>query len=212
MYWWLFLLCPLGYLIGSFNFSKTLAKLRHVDLSKVGSGNAGATNVGRAMGFKWFLLVTILEAIKCVTVVLIGYFFVSFYTGEFNYLHSEPHYTVMLAMGLAGVFGAIYPIWYGFHGGKGIATWMGVGFVLNPLVMLAAAAIFTPLLMLTRIMSVSTLLGVAFWVGMSLWLEAPLTTPIIVLYCCFLVLIYWAHRRNLVRLFTGTEKRLVFKK
>ena len=85
MYWWLFLLCPLAYLIGGFNVSKTVTKLRHVDLSKVGSGNAGATNVGRAMGFKWFLLVTILECLKCASISAIGYVFVSLYSGSFTF-------------------------------------------------------------------------------------------------------------------------------
>ena len=125
MFWWLFLLCPIAYLIGGFNVAKTVTKIRHVDLSKVGSGNAGATNVGRAMGFKWFLLVTVLECLKCVGVSLIGYLFVSFYTGAFTYYH-ESHYIVILAMGLSAIFGSIFPVWYGFKGGKGIAASTGV--------------------------------------------------------------------------------------
>lgn len=211
MYWWLFLLCPIAYLIGGFNVSKTVTKLRHVDLSHVGSGNAGATNIGRAMGFKWFLLVTVLECLKCASVAAIGYLFVSFYTGEFTTYH-EAHYIVMLAMGLTAVFGSIFPVWYRFKGGKGLATWMGLSFVLNPLVMLVVAAIYIPLLVLTHIMSLSTVLGVITWAILSLWLEAPLTAPVITLYCACVVLIVYSHRKNIVRLFTGKENKFILKK
>lgn len=211
MYWWLFLLCPLAYLIGGFNVSKTVTRLRHIDLSKVGSGNAGATNVGRAMGFKWFLLVTILECFKCAGIVVLGYLFVSFYTGAFT-LYQESHYIVMLAMGLSAVFGAIFPVWYRFKGGKGLATWMGLSFVLNPLVMLVVAAVYIPLLAITHIMSLSTVLGVITWAALSLWLEAPLSVPVIVLYCACVVMILYSHRKNIVRLLTGKENKFILKK
>ncbi len=211
MFWWLFLLCSIAYLIGGFNVAKTVTKIRHVDLSKVGSGNAGATNVGRAMGFKWFLLVTVLECLKCVGVSLIGYLFVSFYTGAFTYYH-ESHYIVILAMGLSAIFGSIFPVWYGFKGGKGLATWIGLSFFLNPLVMLVVAAIYIPLLAITRIMSLSTILGVITWAGLSLWLEAPLTIPVIVMYCVCVAIILFSHRKNLVRLFTGKENKFILKK
>ncbi len=211
MFWWLFLLCPIAYLIGGFNVAKTVTKIRHVDLSKVGSGNAGATNVGRAMGFKWFLLVTVLECLKCIGVSLIGYLFVSFYTGAFTYYH-ESHYIVILAMGLSAIFGSIFPVWYGFKGGKGLATWIGLSFFLNPLVMLVVAAIYIPLLAITRIMSLSTILGVITWAGLSLWLEAPLTIPVIVMYCVCVAIILFSHRKNLVRLFTGKENKFILKK
>ena len=211
MYWWLFLLCPIAYLMGGFNVSKTVAKIRHVDLSHIGSGNAGATNVGRAMGFKWFLLVTILECIKCASIAAIGYLFVSFYTGVFT-LYRESHYIVMLSMGASAVFGSIFPVWYHFKGGKGLATWMGLAFVLNPLVMLVVAAIYIPLLAITHIMSLSTVLGVITWAILSLCVEAPLTAPVIVLYCVCVALILYSHRKNIVRLFTGKENKFILKK
>ncbi len=211
MYWWLFLLCPLAYLIGGFNVSKTVTKSQNVDLSKIGSGNAGATNVGRAMGFKWFLLVTILECIKCAIVALIGYLFVSFYTGAFTF-YTESHYIIILAMGLSAVFGAIFPVWYRFKGGKGLATWIGLAFFLNPLVMLVVAAIYIPLLIITHIMSLSTVLGVITWAILSLCIEAPLTAPVIIMYCACVALIVYSHRKNIVRLLTGKENKFILKK
>lgn len=211
MYWWLFLLCPLAYLIGGFNVSKTVTKLRHVDLSKVGSGNAGATNVGRAMGFKWFLLVTILECLKCASISAIGYVFVSLYSGSFTF-YQESHYIVILAMGLSAVFGSIFPVWYGFKGGKGLATWMGLSFVLNPLVMLIVTAIYLPLLAITHIMSLSTVLGVITWGALSLWFDAPLTVPVIILYCACVLMIIYSHRNNIFRLFHGKENKFILKK
>ena len=210
MYWWLFLLCPIAYLIGSLNISRFITRLRHVDLTHVGSGNVGATNVWRAMGFKWFLLVLFLEIFKCAAVALTGYLFVSLRTQIYYY--TEMHYIVLLSMGLAAVLGSIFPVWHGFKGGKGVANWIGFGFVINPLVMLAAALIFTPLLAITRIMSISTLLGLIFWAVMSIWLEVPQTAPVIALYCCFVVVILFAHRKNIIRIFTGKEKRLSFGK
>ena len=211
MFWWLFLLCPIAYLIGGFNVSKTITKMRPVDLSKVGSGNAGATNVGRAMGFKWFLLVTVLECLKCASVSGLGYLFVSLYTGKFTF-YTESHYIVILAMGLSAVFGAIFPVWYKFKGGKGLATWMGLSFVLNPLVMLVVSAIYIPLLAITHIMSLSTVLGVITWAILSLCIEAPLTAPVIVLYCACVALIVYSHRKNIVRLVTGKENKFILKK
>lgn len=211
MYWWLFLLCPIAYLMGGFNVAKTVTKIRHVDLSHVGSGNAGATNVGRAMGFKWFLLVTVLECLKCASIAAIGYLFVSFYNGTFTW-YQESHYIVMLAMGVSAIFGSIFPVWYRFKGGKGLATWMGLGFVLNPLVMLVVAAIYIPLLAITHIMSLSTVLGVITWAVLSLCVEAPLSAPVIVLYCACVALILYSHRKNIVRLFTGKENKFILKK
>ncbi|MCM1404086.1 MAG: glycerol-3-phosphate acyltransferase [Prevotella sp.] len=211
MYWWLFLLCPIAYLVGGFNVSKTITKLRHVDLSHVGSGNAGATNIGRAMGFKWFLLVTILECLKCAGISAMGYLFVSLYTGTWTG-YQESHYIVILAMGLSAVFGSIFPVWYHFKGGKGLATWIGLAFVLNPLVMLVVAVVYIPLLALTRIMSLSTISGVITWAVLSLWLEAPLTAPVIVLYCACVLLILYSHRKNIFRLFTGKENKFILKK
>ncbi len=211
MYWWLFLLCPLAYLIGGFNVSKTVTKIRHVDLSRIGSGNAGATNVGRAMGFKWFLLVTVLECLKCASISAVGYLFVSLYTGKFT-LYTESHYIIILAMGVSAVFGSIFPVWYRFKGGKGLATWIGLAFFLNPLVMLVVAAIYIPLLAITHIMSLSTVLGVITWAILSLCLEAPKTAPVIVLYCVCVASIVFSHRKNIVRLFTGKENKFILKK
>ena len=211
MYWWLLILCPIAYLIGGFNVAKTVTKLCHVDLSKVGSGNAGATNVGRAMGFKWFLLVAVSECLKCASIAAIGYLFVSFYTGAFTF-YRESHYIVILSMGLSAVFGAIFPIWYHFKGGKGLATCIGLAFFLNPLVMLVVVAIYIPLLAITRIMSLSTVLGGITWAILSLCVEAPLTPPVITLYCACIAIIVFSHRKNIVRLLTGKENKFILKK
>lgn len=210
MYWWLFLLCPLAYLIGGINSAKNVTKAQHVDLSKVGSGNSGATNVGRAMGFKWFLVVTLLDVFKGACVALIGYLYCSLYTQNFAY--TEAHYIIILAMGLAAIIGAIFPVWYKFKGGKGIATWIGIAFFINPIVMCLAAVIFIPILLLIRLMSVCTLLGVIYWVVASLIFNAPRTVPVIILYCCFIVILVYSHRKNVVRIFTGKENKLTFKK
>ncbi len=211
MFWWLFLLCPLAYCIGGFNIAKTVAKLRHVDLSKIGSGNAGATNVGRAMGFKWFIFVTLLEGLKCASVALIGYFFVSFYRGEFTW-YQNSHYIVILAMGLSAILGSIFPVWYRFKGGKGLATTIGLAFVLNPLVMVVVMAIYIPLLAITRIMSLSTILGVITWAILSMIFDAPQILPVIILYCACVALILFSHRQNIVRLLTGKEHKFLLKK
>lgn len=215
MYWWLFLLCPLAYLIGGINSARNITKAQHVDLSTVGSGNSGATNVGRAMGFKWFLLVTILDVIKGAGISLIGYLACSWYLGDFS--TTTTHFIVLLAMGLAALIGSIFPVWYKFKGGKGIATWIGIACFLNPLAIVLDIIIFVPLLLITRLMSLSTLLGVILWAVISLtpasWIfQAPLSIPVVILYSCIVVLILFSHRQNVVRLLTGTEKKLVFKK
>ena len=215
MYWWLFLLCPLAYLLGGLNYSKIFARLRHVDLTAVGSGNAGATNVGRALGFGWFLAVIILELLKGAMIVAAGYLFASVWTGEYNF--TVAHYVMMLSLGVAGIIGDIFPVWYRFRGGKGIATWIGIGFFMNPLMMLFDMVVFIPLLCLTRIMSISTLLGVLCWAVLTFtpiwWIfQAPFTWYLAVLYAASVLLLFFSHRKNIVRLFTGKEKKISFKK
>ena len=78
--------------------------------------------------------------------------------------------------------------------------------------MLIVAAIYIPLLAITHIMSLSTVMGVITWAVLSLWFDAPLTVPVIVLYCVCVLMIIYSHRNNIFRLFHGKENKFILKK
>jgi glycerol-3-phosphate acyltransferase PlsY len=226
MLWWLFLLCPMAYLIGGFNSARHITRdIMKVDITTVGSGNSGATNVGRVMGVKWFIIVMLLDIAKGMLVALIGLLFCGFYKQQvFNLSQYESWegLVIMLSMGLSALVGTMYPIWYKFKGGKGVATWMGIACFINPWVMLIAVAIFVPVLLITRIMSLTTILGVLFWVVCSIIFSNRISSKevvtnwlgiiVIILYCSIAILILFSHRKNIMRLFKGQEKCVTFKK
>ncbi len=216
MFWWLFLLCPIAYIIGTLNISRIVARCKNVDLKSVGSGNMGSTNIGRSIGFKWFVVVTLLEMLKGVLICFIGFLFYMLYTNGgfvFSFVYSLDCYVIMLSMGLAAMVGCVFPVWTGFKGGKGIASWIGIALFINPLVVLIELIVGIIFLALTRMMSITTLTAVYAWVVASLLLAGiPITATIVSLYIAIALIITYAHRKNLVRLFTGKEKRIVFKK
>ena len=107
------LLIILSYLLGSVSFGYLFAKtLKGVDIRKIGSGNAGATNISRLMGFKYAIIVLILDAFKGLLAILIS-----------SYLATETW--VILLCGLAVIIGHNWPIFLAFKGGRGAATTLG---------------------------------------------------------------------------------------
>src|SRR5688500_16550986 len=109
-----------GYLLGSVPFAFLLARRRGVELRRAGSGKTGAANVLRTTGAAYAVGAVCLDAIKGAVAVLIA----QRLTGEL---------AVSVAAGLAAIIGHIYPLWLGFHGGKGVATAAGAFAVLSPI-------------------------------------------------------------------------------
>ena len=231
MLWWLFLLVPISYLIGGFNSARSITQgIAKIDIEKIGSGNPGSTNVGRAMGLKWFFVVMLMDMAKGALVALIGLLFCGFYEQNVWTLaqyESVEGLIIMLSMGLSAMLGTMYPVWYKFKGGKGVATWIGISFFINPYVMLITVGIFVPLLLITRMMSLTVLLGITFWAITSVFtsqrykslfnpdaplISVPVLAVIILLYLGFMCLIFFSHRKNIRRLFRREEKEIQFRK
>lgn len=184
----------LGYLAGSIPTGYLVVRiLKGQDIRTVGSGNTGATNVGRVAGKFWAVFVAVFDMAKGGLVVL----------GALACGVSSPW--VLASTAVAGVLGHNYPVWLRFRGGKGVATSYGVLFFLDPLATLIGGAAWFLLLKGTRTVSLSSLVSLAV-VLFALWV---LGAPAAYLYAAFflLVLSAWRHRENIRRLMQGTERK-----
>src|SRR5690349_6413378 len=117
-------LIPAAYLVGSVPFGLMVGLARGVDVRKAGSGNIGATNVGRLLGRKWFAVVFALDFLKGLVPALVA--------GIFVHLSGQPphllDYLLWLAVAFATIFGHMFSLFLRFKGGKGVATSAGVLF------------------------------------------------------------------------------------
>ena len=201
------LLLLLGYLSGSVPFGVLVTRwLRGVDVRQGGSGNIGATNVTRVAGKKLGAVVLLLDALKgLVPVVLVKAFGEPFGLGDS---------TVALA-GLAAFLGHLYPVFFGFKGGKGVATALGVLLGISGWLGLATALTWVIVAVFFRYSSLAALVASVFapvyYVLCSgiVWdAETPITAAIVVM----AILLVWRHRENIQRLIAGKESRLGQKK
>lgn len=181
----------LGYLLGSIPFGLLLARFGGAgDIRDIGSGNIGATNVLRT-GRKGLAAATlILDLLKGTAAVLLV-----------RQLVPGCEY---IAAG-AAFFGHLYPVWLGFKGGKGVATYAGILFGLNWLLGLIYGAVWIGSLLLFRISSLGGLVAAAVVpiAAFGLGLEQL----VILLVACSLI-VFWKHRENIQRLMVGTEPRI----
>ena len=180
-----------AYLLGAVTFGIVITRgLGLGDLRQIGSGNIGATNVLRT-GNRWAALMTLLlDAGKGGIAVVIARQF-------------GPSDAEQLAA-LAAFLGHLFPIWLGFRGGKGVATFLGTLILLAWPVGLASCATWLVTFALTRISSLSALiaaLSVVFWLGISGY------SDMIALGASLAALILWRHEANIKRLLAGTEPR-----
>lgn len=187
-------LVVLGYLAGSIPFGVLLTRwLRGVDVRQKGSGNIGATNVTRVAGKKLGAVVLLLDALKGALPVALA----------LRLLPGQPMLHVLV--GLSAVLGHVYPVWLKLHGGKGVATALGVLVVLVPFAALAAALVYALILAVWRVSSLGSLAAGATAVGMSAFTarEVEYAGLSVVLF----LLMLWTHRGNIDRLVRRTERR-----
>lgn len=182
----------IGYLFGSVPFGLLLTRFAGLgDIRAVGSGNIGATNVLRT-GRKGLAAATLVaDALKGTAAVLaMGWFW-------------GPNAAVLGALG--AFLGHLFPVWLGFRGGKGVATFLGCLIGLKALAALAFAAIWIGLAALMRYSSVSALAASAATPAV-LWLMGE--RQMAELFVLLAVLLWWKHRENIARLVAGTEGRI----
>lgn len=187
-----------AYLLGSVSGSMVLGALRHVDIRKSGSGNAGGTNAFRTQGF-WFALgVVVIDIGKGALAVWLIPQLAMGVLGQPVSLELQ-----MLACGFAAVFGHCYPVWYGFRGGKGAATAVGALAVINPVVLLPMIVTWLLVLVLTGWVGLATMLAACSLVPLFAWLEAPSAVQWFGIILA--VFIVFMHRSNIVNMLNGSE-------
>jgi glycerol-3-phosphate acyltransferase PlsY len=188
----------LGYLSGSIPFGYVLTRLfAGRDIRKEGSGNIGATNVSRTLGWKGGVATMVLDIAKGSVPVALA-------------AHFHPHPLAAGAAGLGAVLGHCYPLFLGFRGGKAVATSLGVFLVLAPLPCAAAAGVFAGTILLTRYVSLGSILAAVSFPFLLLLFGKP--EPTAVMAACIAGLIVWRHRENVGRLARGEERKFTGRK
>jgi len=188
-------LVGVAYLLGSISFAVLLVRLSTgKDIRSEGSGNAGATNVMRAHGKKLGLAVAALDIAKGAGAVLL----VRAVTADSRYA---------AAAAFAAILGHVFPIFYGFRGGKGVATAVGAFLVLTPWATLVCVGIFVAVVAWTRYVSLGSVVAMALLPPIAgVLFHAP--RPVVMAAAGAAFLIVWKHRENLRRLARGEERKL----
>ena len=200
-----FWLLPIvGYLLGSIPFGYLIVRLATgSDVRASGSGNIGATNVNRVAGAGAGAVTLLLDMGKGFLAVWLA----ARFTGE--------SVTWMAASGLAAVAGHIFPVWLRFHGGKGVATAVGVFLPLSWMAVGAAAVVWMIVVSISRYVSAGSVVAAAALPLCTYFLYAPGTghaPPMSISLAAVVtaVLVIFKHRSNLERLLAGTENRMKF--
>jgi glycerol-3-phosphate acyltransferase PlsY len=198
-----------AYIIGSFPTAIIAGRLlKRIDIRKHGSGNAGATNVFRVLGWKPGIIVLLIDMLKGFVVV---YYLSAIVPGD-----SMDHSIVQVSGGLVSIFGHIFTIFANFKGGKGVGTAAGVflGLELVPVLICLLAFVFT--VWITRYVSLGSILAsVMLPITIVLWsmiLSSPLTKANIYISIILMITILITHRSNIKRLVNGQENKLSFGK
>ncbi len=193
----------IAYLLGTLLGSLILGRLRGVDIRSMGSGNAGATNALRTQG-KWFgLSVLVLDIVKGVAAVrwLPGL--------ALPGVGLDPEISrhgLAIVCGAAVVLGHVYPVWFGFRGGKGVATVVGVVGALDPRLLVPLILCWVGVLLLTGYVSLASMLAGLGLIAAVYGLE-PHDAPLLVFCILTTAFVIYTHRGNIARLAAGTEHR-----
>ena len=204
------LLCALGgYLVGAIPFGYLIGRLRGINIFEHGSGNLGATNVGRILGKRFGILVFVLDFLKGAIPVLIVSRFVHVNNDDTLF----PTVLFAIAAGMAAILGHLFPIYLGFRGGKGVSTGAGVIAVLLPGPMLGTVVMFAAVLFLSRYMSLASMIGGTMLFLLQVTTHAQPFSGANGALTCFCaiaaLLVIVRHFANVRRLVAGTESPLL---
>jgi glycerol-3-phosphate acyltransferase PlsY len=187
---------PLAYILGSIPFGYLLVKIfLHQDIRATGSGNIGATNVARSGAKGLGIATLLLDCGKAFLAVKIA-----------QYL-APGNYDLAVVAAVAAILGHIFPIWLGFRGGKGVASALGVFLALSPAAAGCTFAIFLVIFLLTRYVSLASIIGSAFFPVFGFYFVPQHTPTVIVGFLFIPILIIVKHHENIHRLLSGTENR-----
>lgn len=212
--------CALSYLLGSISFAVIISeRFIKKDVRELGSGNAGMTNVMRNAGVLPGLLTFVLDCLKGIVAGLLGKLVV------FPYLFSITHNAVFstingaLVLGIFCMLGHLFPIFFQFKGGKGVATVGGVGIAACPLAFLVALAFFLAVTIITKMVSAGSIAAALTLPFAIFFLEkyynaaagySPALSLLLMGCMCLCVII--KHSENIKRILKGTERKLGDKK
>ncbi len=201
-----------AYLIGSINFAVIFTKkYNNVDVRDFGSGNAGTTNVLRVAGKRAGAATFALDILKGAVAALLGVIIFRFLPFNFEY--------GMFLCGLACMLGHCFPVFFGFRGGKAVATSVGIFAVCCPVAIIIGLIGFAVCLLISKTVSMSSLIATLIVVGITCSLAYggsfaqsvnPLVITVITVICGLVVIL--RHIENIKRILNGTEKKFSIKK
>ncbi|MCX6231435.1 MAG: glycerol-3-phosphate 1-O-acyltransferase PlsY [Bacteroidetes bacterium] len=198
-----------AYLIGSIATSVWIGRVFFgVDIRKLGSGNAGATNTIRVLGTKQGLIVLLFDTFKGWFAVFLAQFFApDFYT------YSQVS-NLELVHALAAVLGHIFPIYVGFKGGKGVATLVGVIIALYPSSFVVLLGVFLIVLITSGYVSLSSITTAVVFPFIYIFIFKDSNSPISLIIFAILIAVFipFTHKKNIIRLLNGTENKFRLKK
>ena len=200
----------IAYLLGSISFSVIISKkMAGFDVREKGSGNAGTTNVLRTVGKKASIITLIWDILKGVVAILVAYI-----AGLILKDSVDRALLIQLA-GLAVIIGHTFPIFFGFKGGKGIATALGVLLITNWNIGLICLVFALVLMIITKMVSLGSLAAAVLFPILIIFM--PHTSYLVdgnyIIYGILIAaLVIFNHRANVKRLLTGTENKIDFKK
>jgi glycerol-3-phosphate acyltransferase PlsY len=204
-------LIPIAYVLGSIPFGLLVGLSKGIDPRKAGSGNIGATNLGRLLGGKYFAIVFVLDLLKGLLPMLAAAWVLH---GD---AHSPREYVLWLLIGFAAIVGHMFSVFLKFKGGKGVATGAGVALGVFPYFTYAAIiglTTFYVVFKITRIVSLGSISGASMLVISYIvigvirgWDIFGAQLPLLIFVTLLAGMIIYRHRANIARLRAGTEPR-----
>jgi len=199
--------CIVAYLLGSISTSVWIGRIFYnIDVRKQGSGNAGATNTIRVLGWKAGVVVLLIDVLKAWTAVkLAPLFAASALTGD-----SLVNYRIFL--GALAVIGHVFPVYTGFKGGKGVASLVGMVIALFPYAFLAILVWFVIVFLLYRYVSLASITSAILFPFLVVFAFHEQSISLIVLSVFIAIFVPLTHHKNIKRLLKGQELKMKFSK
>lgn len=200
----------IAYLLGSINFAVIFANIfLKKDVRELGSGNAGTTNVMRTAGFLPGALTFICDALKG---------FAACFIGKMLFIHAFPDTIpwiyVAYMCGVACMIGHVFPIFFRFKGGKGVATSVGIFSVCCPIAIVIGLTVFALMTLITKIVSLSSLVATVTVISLSIVFynsESNIVLPALLSITMGLI-VFLKHKDNIKRLTKGEEKKITVRR
>ncbi|MEP6883638.1 MAG: glycerol-3-phosphate 1-O-acyltransferase PlsY [Gammaproteobacteria bacterium] len=194
----------ISYLLGALLGSLIVGWVRGVDIRRMGSGNAGATNALRTQGKLFGVLVLVIDIAKGLLVV---WWLPGAVLPQIGIDPQLPREWLTLACGFAVIVGHVYPVWFGFRGGKGAATVVGVVAALDLRLLMPLLLSWFLVLVLTGYVGLASMLsGIALVV--TVYVLAPGDIPLLCFCAAVALFVLYTHRSNIARMRAGQENRV----